>query len=1050
MEDDDVPSGSWDAYDPASTAVPRDPANATGVELPHLREFTRIGTVPASRTVLSRNGHTRVQILSDRVVRIEYHATSKQHFEDRASFCFATRGRVNDNSHFTVQHDSDASMTIQTDHMRIYIVPSKSAGLRDGGLSAEILPQQKEDAQCPVKEWPKRDFIGTTSNGECPDDGDLLGTCRTLDEADGYARRNWASHRKIRNVHLKNGLLSRRFGLVFIDDSTRPLFTDDGWFSPRPQFSHDSHYLDCYVLASGSEYHLALQAFTAVAGDIPLIPRRYLGNWWSRYHRYDEQELVHLVQQFQYRIKVPLSMLIIDMDWHLVSHEDNVEKESDGWTGYTWNKRLFPNPSQFISWVHARDIGTALNLHPAGKIHAHEQNYERFAEYMGASALATRSPIPFDPTDPMVASAYFATLIRPLEEDNGELAKCSWWLDWQQGSKSRMNNIDPLFLLNHLHFLDMARNHGRDRRPVIFSRYAGPGSHRTPIGFSGDTHASWESLAFQPYMTHTASNAAFPYWSHDIGGHTRGIQDDELYARWVQWGALSPILRLHSSNNPFCQRMPWAFGPLACMVAGDAMRLRHQLVPYLYSASWRTHTLSEPLMMPMYYVSPDIDDAYVAPAQYWFGRQLVAAPITSPHDPETGLSKQIVWLPPLDSARQVQMRSTSPVAPWRHLLSGEAMSSGWHTLYVDLTYIPLFAPPGAIVPMAIRLSADMESIGRFHQDESLVAAEFNNIDHPTSILLQVVAGGSGCFELYEDEEHGNKRAFLTNLRVTWNKNEGEYMVVDIDSPLALSQASPTDLRRATKASSCDIENILPRQRVWRVRIIGVISKLCATLTVDDLNSVANLEPAFVDAKTESVIFDLPPVGITSSLQLKVCSMIPNDGVTLISANDRVMTKCEHLLSCFNLGNEKKMVLLNLLPDLVQDVTKLAGIHPVEEVPDPTGTLFTVTAKMKQALLETIDGSGSGRNYSTCPSAPAVAWAGKKHDMEAELVVREDSGHTFVERLSVVPGQALIVRPGSNTEAFRVIQAKLIETYYPMRDPDDFSDKPSPVVQEHNM
>ena len=106
-------------------------------------------------------------------------------------------------------------------------------------------------------------------------------------------------------------------------------------------------------------------------------------------------------------------------------------------------------------------------------------------------------------------------------------------------------------MLNHYHYLDNARD---GKRPMTFSRYAGPGSHRYPVGFSGDTIITWDSLAFQPYFTSTASNIGYGMWSHDIGGHMRGFKDDEMAGRWLQFGVFSPIMRLHSSNSEFNEK----------------------------------------------------------------------------------------------------------------------------------------------------------------------------------------------------------------------------------------------------------------------------------------------------------------------------------------------------------------------------------------------------------------------------------------------------------------------------------------------------------------
>ena len=155
----------------------------------------------------------------------------------------------------------------------------------------------------------------------------------------------------------------------------------------------------------------------------------------------------------------------------------------------------------------------------------------------------------FDITDPEFLEAYFETVLHPMEKEGVDF----WWLDWQQGNTTKIEGLDPLWMLNHYHYLDSRR---LGTRGLTFSRYAGPGSHRYPVGFSGDTVISWESLDFQPYFTANASNIGYGWWSHDIGGHMLGVRDDELTTRWVQFGVFSPINRLHSTDNPFNGKEP--------------------------------------------------------------------------------------------------------------------------------------------------------------------------------------------------------------------------------------------------------------------------------------------------------------------------------------------------------------------------------------------------------------------------------------------------------------------------------------------------------------
>ena len=320
---------------------------------------------------------------------------------------------------------------------------------------------------------------------------------------------------------------------------------------------------------------------------------------------------------------MPLSVAVIDMDWHQV---DIDPRYGSGWTGYTWNTDLFPDPAKFLADLHERGLATSLNVHPAEGVHAHEAAYPAIAKRMGIDP-ATELPVSFDPTDPDFMEAYLEELHHPLEDEGVDF----WWLDWQQGGVTKVPGLDPLWLLNHFHFLDSGRD---GKRPLTFSRYAGIGSHRYPIGFSGDTHITWESLDFQPYFTATASNAGYGWWSHDIGGHFKGYKDDELATRWVQLGVFSPVNRLHSGFNPFNTKEPWRFGadgrdgddrvPAAAAPAAALPRHDEPARARRGRADRPADVLRPPRRAPRRTTCPN---------QFMFGTELLVAPITSPADP---------------------------------------------------------------------------------------------------------------------------------------------------------------------------------------------------------------------------------------------------------------------------------------------------------------------------------------------------------------------------------------------------------------------------------
>ena len=556
---------------------------------------------------------------------------------------------------------------------------------------------------------------------------DLRGTARTLDNANGA-------------TELEHGLISRA-GYAVVDDSRSLLIREDGWVEPR-----QGDGVDLYFFGYGHDYQDCLRDFYRLTGPAPMLPRYALGNWWSRFHRYDEAEYKALIRRFAAE-DIPFSVAVIDMDWHLV---DVDPKYGSGWTGYTWNRDLFPDPAEFLAWLHEQGLRVTLNVHPADGVRAFEDAYRPMAEALGKD-WQQEEPVDFDIADPRFLDAYF----RYLHHPNEEMGVDFWWVDWQQGTRTRIPGLDPLWMLNHYHYLDSARD---GRRGLTFSRYAGIGSHRYPVGFSGDTIVTWASLDFQPYFTANASNAGYGWWSHDIGGHMLGAKDDELTTRWVQFGVFSPIMRLHSSSSRFFSKEPWNFGPLAESVMKRYLRLRHALIPYLYTMNEQASRLGQPLVRPLYYLEPEQPEAYEAPNEYYFGTELLVCPITKPMDKAAGAAPFAAWL---------------PAGRWYDLFSGFAYDGGRRlALYRGLEEIPVLAKAGAILPMA-----ELEPGS-------------NDIGNPAALRVKVFAGADGAFDLYEDDGvSADAPAAVTALRWEWEK--GRFAIAP-----AAGDASSLPARRA--------------------------------------------------------------------------------------------------------------------------------------------------------------------------------------------------------------------------------------------------------------
>lgn len=643
-------------------------------------------------------GNFRFSILTDRLIRVEY--CDDAVFEDRPTLDVANR------SFEPVEYEvveRPEGLVIDTGALRIV------CGDVVGPPTPETLSASIDREEGPIR-WRYGD----------PTTDDLGGTVRTLDMWRGDSLQRVTGHdpdsgfiREWDPQPLGPGFLTRS-GWVVFDDSNSvvlgelPTQSSDPSPNPRhqPVRRDPGHHVDIYLFGHGDDHRGALQDANLLIGPRPLPPRWAFGYWYSRYFPYTDDDLVELVDELD-RNAIPVDVLVIDMDWH-----------RPGWTGYSWDRDLYEDPTATLDLLHDRGLRVTLNLHPADGVASHEDAFWAMCEAMGLDP-STTDHIPFDPTDPTFVESYFTVLHHP-EEDRGV---DFWWLDWQQGDESVMPGLDPLAWLNHLHWEDQMRR--PDRRPLNFSRWDGPGAARRPIGFSGDTFATWESLAYQPFFTATAANVLFGHWSHDIGGHLGGSGDPELYLRWIQFGVHSPVLRTHGSLDIVEERRIWEYpNPYrAAMIA--AVRRRYELIPYIYTSCARGRSQGLSLVRPMYHDHPGVGAAYDCGDQYLFGEDMVVSPVVAPSD-QNGLTCTRTWLPQGSWYDTVRGRTIHVDVADGRWLAGEYL----------IDEVPVFVRGGSTV---FTQRGVMRNDGAFYPN----------------LHLQVFPGGGGSSVLYEDDGTSN-------------------------------------------------------------------------------------------------------------------------------------------------------------------------------------------------------------------------------------------------------------------------------------------------------
>jgi hypothetical protein len=568
-------------------------------------------------------GNARFTVVTPTLVRLEHDPAG--HFVDRPSY-FAV-GRDARFHHAAVRQDA-AGIHIDTGRLRLTYVDDGQP------FSAANLSGELEKAGAWVA------FEPTAPNRD-----NLGGTTRTLDRWTGAGA-------------LDDGVLSRA-GWFRLDDSHGHLL-EDGWVRPREAGGQD-----WYLFGYGSDYRAALASLTAIGGAVPMPRRSTLGAWYSRYWPHTAAELEAIVDEYDSR-DFPLDVMVLDMDWHL-----------DGWTGWTWNPALIPDPRTLLARLHARGLAVTLNVHPADGVAPHEAAYGDFMRALGEDP-ASRATVPFDAADRRYMEALFDQVHAPLTRDGADF----FWLDWQQAEFTRgQPTLAHVPWLNELYY----RYEERDGlRGISFGRWGGFGDHRHPIHFSGDASTTFEMLAFEVPFTATSSNAGLFFWSHDIGGH-QGVRDEESYTRWCQFGAFSAALRSHSTRSPDLDRRPWTYPAWAEASMKRSFQLRSRLFPYIYTSVWRASRDSVPLVRSLYIDHPDDEAAYRQPQEYLFGDALLVAPVAEPGAGARRLGRQAVWF---------------PAGTYHDVFTGERFTGpGEHLVAATIDELPVFARAGVPIPM---------------------------------------------------------------------------------------------------------------------------------------------------------------------------------------------------------------------------------------------------------------------------------------------------------------------------------------------------------------
>ncbi len=532
---------------------------------------------------------------------------------------------------------------------------------------------------------------------------------------------------KIRGKKLSTGVLSKN-GYYVYEDFTYVFWEKDRQWAVQ-QFIPG--YKTLFFIGYGKDYKLGLKEFSKIFGKIPMIPVWAFGFWYSRYYAYHQKEFLDLVDKYR-KLNIPIDVMVVDTDWR-----KNV------WRGYDWAEKYFPAPDKFIKQMKKRGIKLTLNDHPGYNsseiLPKDDSHLKKIYKFLG---IKSDKEWRCNWGDKKSVKAFCEILIKPKLKQGIDF----WWIDgwgadgiykneeffkkYKDVDKMALGvdgykTLNPQLWLNFFYYKTTTEVH-RKKRPLILSRWGGIGSHRYPVWFSGDTYSTWKTLAYQVYFTYTAGNVLTNYWSHDLGGFLGRKIPKDLFLRWIQFGAFSPIMRTHSDHGI---REPWKFDKETVEIFRKYVRLRYRLVPYFYKLSFESYKFASPLIRAMYYEYPFDKNSYKFKYQYLLGQDILVAPVVKRKN-----TKKIFF----------------PEGEWLGIEIPENIKGAVIKKFdVPLNIIPAFIKKGSIIPIA----QEMKYIGE--KDNKVLQFEIFPDNNETE------------FEYYEDDG------------ISLDYQKGKYLIIPI-------------------------------------------------------------------------------------------------------------------------------------------------------------------------------------------------------------------------------------------------------------------------------
>lgn len=456
--------------------------------------------------------------------------------------------------------------------------------------------------------------------------------------------------------------------------------------------------LSVYIIL-GKDYKDVLQSYHKLTGTQPLPPRWAMGNLMSRFGYTSEAQVKGILSKME-AANIPVDAIIFDLFWFGDSIKGTLGNLD--WV----NKKKWPDPKKMIGDFKRKGINTILVTEPF--FVETSRNYAASKKYLAVDSTNK----PFYLKDFYFGKGGLIDIFRKDSKDwfwnfykkQMDLGVEAWWGDLGEPEKHPAGLYHNLSDKGHkrLFAADEVHNiYGHNWTKMLYDKYAATypnkrlfslnrsgfaGSQRYSIfPWTGDVSRSWSGLRAQLPVLLGMSMSGVPYVHSDAGGFAGGEGDSELYVRWLQFAAFTPIFRPHGTALYDVEPQAFSFPSEAALIdtpwseyAKIAIQMRYAFMPYNYSLAYGQTKYGKPLIAPLYYHFPDDTVASGIQNQYMWGEQFLVAPVL-----EKGITEMQVYL---------------PEGKWLGADNKFYEGKNWITVPVRKEFIPMFLKQGAIVP----------------------------------------------------------------------------------------------------------------------------------------------------------------------------------------------------------------------------------------------------------------------------------------------------------------------------------------------------------------